>query len=60
MNATLKQAIADKKKTRKPIKSRIVQTRMDEDLYAKAGKVLKARGLKWGDYFRSAAKQLIA
>lgn len=58
MNATLKQALAEKQ-NRKPVKSKIVQTRMDIPLHAAAGKILKKKGVRWGEFFRQAARQLV-
>jgi hypothetical protein len=58
MNATLKQALAEKQNKR-PVKTKIIQVRMDTEMHQAAGALLKKRGLKFGDFFRSAAGQLI-
>jgi hypothetical protein len=58
MNATLKQALTEKKNKR-PVKTRIIQVRMDQEMHQQASTILRRQGLKFGDFFRSAAGQLI-
>lgn len=59
MNAALKLAIAEKNQRKSPAKLKIVQVRMDKEMYVRAGSILRKRGMSWSGYFRNAAKVLI-